>query len=310
HSRRTRCESATTGVGAGAAWSTNTATFDVSHTRSFPRSRSPAMTASITESWTMTRETGAMTRSPALASRPATRERIFSASVLGNDPLPEERIQLVHGERPGVGEGLDPPRDLLELILAELEAKLFRAVVDRVLSGETVRHIDRSLEPEVGWVEDLVAVGVEVDGLRVHARLVVERVFAGHEVVVRDIDPDERRDELVQVTQLRKVIFLADRRGVVGVHPRDETAERRDAVSLTDAEHARVDVRSAAFEDRVAVGDRAPGVVVAVELDVTVDVVTQLDGERVALPRGRDPDGVRDADAVDAHPSDGGVDLE
>src|SRR3989440_9394190 len=107
HSRSTRCESATTGVGAGAAWSTKTATFVVSHTRSLPRSRRPAMTASITESWTITRETGVMTRSPALASRDATRERIFSARVLGNDPLPQQRIELVHRERPGVGERLD-----------------------------------------------------------------------------------------------------------------------------------------------------------------------------------------------------------
>src|SRR6267143_6259525 len=117
HSRRTRCESATTGVGAGAAWSTKTATFVVSQTRSFPRSRRPAITASMTESWTMTRDTGAMTRAPALASRPATRERIFSARVLGNDPLPQQRIKLIHRERPGVGERLDLLGDQPQLAL-------------------------------------------------------------------------------------------------------------------------------------------------------------------------------------------------
>src|SRR3982074_3449739 len=121
HSRRTRCESATTGVGAGAAWSTKTATFVVSQTRSFPRSRRPAMTASMTESCTMTRETGTMTRSPTFASRDTTRDRIFSATVLGNDPLPQQRIQLVHRERAGVGEGLDPACDLAQLVLPELE---------------------------------------------------------------------------------------------------------------------------------------------------------------------------------------------
>src|SRR6476661_1738324 len=126
HSRRTRCESATTGVGAGAAWSTNTATFAVSQTRSFPRSRSPAMTASMTESWTITRDTGAMTRSPAFASRPETRERIFSARVLGNDPLPKQRVELVHRERTRVGERLDAARDLSQLVLAELQAELLR----------------------------------------------------------------------------------------------------------------------------------------------------------------------------------------
>src|SRR5207245_2493807 len=147
HSRRTRCESATTGVGAGAAWSTKTATFVVSHTRSLPRSRRPAMTASMTESCTMTRETGTMTRSPAFASRVATRDRIFSAMVLGNDPLTKQGIELIHRQRAGVGQGLDPPRDLAQLVLAEFEAKLLRAMVDRVLSLQAVVDVDRSLAP-------------------------------------------------------------------------------------------------------------------------------------------------------------------
>src|SRR6185436_15973086 len=161
------------------------------------------MTASMTESWTITRDTGAMTRSPAFASRPETRERIFSARVLGNDPLPKERIELVHGERARVGERLDAARDLAQLVLAELQAELLRAVVDGVLSGEPVRHVDGASEAEVGRIQDLVAVWVEVDRLRVHTGLVMERVLAGHEVVVRDLDPDERRDELVEVAQLR-----------------------------------------------------------------------------------------------------------
>src|SRR2546426_5250893 len=53
------------------------------------------------------------------------------------------RIQLIHRERPRVGERLDPPRDLLELVLTELEAELLGAVVDRVLPGQAVRHVDR-----------------------------------------------------------------------------------------------------------------------------------------------------------------------
>src|SRR2546422_718901 len=205
----------------------NTATLDVSQTRSLPRSRSPVMTASTTESCTMTRETGATTRSPARASRPDARLKIFSARVLPrcsvtlvsiasrDHPLAQQRIQLIHRERPRVGERLDPPRDLLELVLTELEAELLGAVVDRVLPGQAVRHIDRARETEVRWIED-----------------------------------------------------------------------------------------------RVAVRDRAAGVVVAVELDVAGDVVPQLHRERVA-PAGRgDADGVGDTDPVHAHPVDRGVNLE
>src|SRR5919204_504531 len=171
-----------------------------------------------------------MTRSPAIASRAAARERIFSATVLSNDPLPEEDVELVHRQWARIGQGLDPPRDLLELILAELEPELARAMADRVFARQTVRDVDRPREAEVGGIQDLVAVRVEVDRLRVHPRLVVERVLAGHEVVVRDLDADERRDELVQLAELRQVVLPADRGRVVGVHPRDEAPERRDAV--------------------------------------------------------------------------------
>src|SRR6266542_1606917 len=288
HSRSTRCESATTGVGAGAAWSTKTATLRVSHTWALPRSLSPVMTASMTESWTMTREIGTITRSPARTSRPDCRDRISSASVLGNDPLPQQTVELVHRERTRVREGLDLLRDVAELVLAEGEAELLGALPDRVVAGEAVGDVHRAGEPEIRRVEDLVAVRIHVDGLGVHPGLVVERVLAGDVLVERDVDLHERRDQLVELLQLRQVVLPFDRRRIVRVHPGDEAAQRRDAVALADAEHARVDVRGPALEDAVAVRDGAAGIVMAMALDVAADVVPQLDRERVALPRRRD----------------------
>src|SRR5688572_4038906 len=235
HSRRTRCESATTGVGAGAAWSMKTQTRPVSQTCSLPSSRMPDITASMTESCTITRESGTITSSPARTSRPDTLLRIFSASVLliaparsscrdrsRDHPLAEQAVELVHREGTVVRHGLDAPGDVLELLLAELEPELLRAVADRVASGEPVRDVDRAREAEVRRVEDLVRVRVHVDRLRVHACLVVERVPAGHVLVERDLDADHRGDHLVQVLQLAQVVLLLDRLGVVGVHAGDE----------------------------------------------------------------------------------------
>src|SRR5688572_25521147 len=325
HSRRTRCESATTGVGAGAAWSMKTQTRPVSQTCSFPSSRIPVITASMTESCTITRESGTITSSPARTSRPDALLRIFSASVFviaaagpladrarsRDHPLAEQAVQLVHRQGTVVRHGLDASGDVLELLLAELEPELLRAVADRVAPGETMRDVDRAREAEVRGVEDLVRVRVHVDRLRVHARLVVERVPAGHVLVERDLDADHRGDHLVQVLQLAEVVLLLDRLGVVRVHAGDEAAERRDPVALADAEHARVDVSRAALEDRVRVRDRAAGVVEAMELDVRLtDVMAELDRERVALSRRRDADGVGDADAVDAHLRDGRIHLQ
>src|ERR1043166_3056274 len=124
HSRRTRCESATTGVGAGAAWSTNTPTLLVSQTVALPSSLRPAMTASMTESWTMTREIGTITRSPACTSRPDCRDRISSARVLGNDPLAQQAVELIHREGTSIGHRLDLLRDRPKLVLAEGQAEL------------------------------------------------------------------------------------------------------------------------------------------------------------------------------------------
>src|SRR5205085_2538928 len=91
------------------------------------------MTASMTESWTMTREIGTITRSPAFTSRPDWRDRMSSASVLGNDPLPQQVVELIHGQRAGIGEGLDLLRDRAELVLAEGEAELLGALADGVV---------------------------------------------------------------------------------------------------------------------------------------------------------------------------------
>src|SRR5438270_12070567 len=119
HSRSTRCESATTGVGAGAAWSTKTATLVVSHTVALPRSLRPAMTASMTESWTMTREIGTITKSPARTSRPDCRDRMSSARVLGNDPFSQQGVELVHRDRAGVGGALDLLRGVAAPVLPD-----------------------------------------------------------------------------------------------------------------------------------------------------------------------------------------------
>src|SRR5438046_10729804 len=104
------------------------------------------MTASMTESCTMTRETGTITRSPTFASRAATHDRIFSAAVLGNDPLPKQQVELVHREWARVGEGLDAPCHLAQLGFSELQTIRPDAMAGRVLRGETVRHLDASLE--------------------------------------------------------------------------------------------------------------------------------------------------------------------
>src|SRR3979411_3205468 len=134
----------------------NTATFVVSQTRSFPRSRRPAMTASMTESWTMTRDTGTMTRSPARTSRPDARDRIFSARDLiitipaqrfgsRDDPLPQHGVELIHRQRTGVGHCFDALGDLAQLGLPEREAELLGAMPDGVVTRQPMSDVDRAL---------------------------------------------------------------------------------------------------------------------------------------------------------------------
>ena len=96
----------------------------------------------------------------------------------------------------------------------------------------------------------------------------------------------------------------------MGVHAREEAAQRRDAVALADAEHRDVDVGRAGLERAERVRDRAAGVVVAVELDVAVHHAAQRAHQVEHLARVGDAHGVGDADAVDADAVDRVVDGE
>ena len=69
-------------------------------------------------------------------------------------------------------------------------------------------------------------------------------------------------------------------------------------------------MRCATLEDAVRIRDRAAGIVVSVELDVALDMVTQLCREGIAPSRRGDAYGVRHTDAVHAHSVHRGVDLE
>jgi hypothetical protein len=116
---------------------------------------------------------------------------------------------------------------------------------------------------------------------------------------------------MLQLAQPRPAVFAPGPGPVVGVHARDQPAERRDAVALADAQHGRVDVGRARFQRAECVGNRAAGVVVAVELDVAVGQPAQRADQPPDL-RGRgDADRVGDAEPVDdAEPVHGEVDAQ
>src|SRR5487761_1662881 len=89
-----------------------------------------------------------------------------------------------------------------------------------------------------------------------------------------------------------------DALGGDGADPGDEPGQGGDAVALADAEDGGIDVGGAGLECGQGDGDRAAGVVVAVELDVGAHHRPHRAHQLLDVPGGGDADGVSDADAV------------
>lgn len=85
--------------------------------------------------------------------------------------------------------------------------------------------------------------------------LVGERAPSSDVVVEWHLDLDGLGNEVLDLPEHGQVVLGLDSLGVGGVHARDETSERGDAVSLSDTEHGGVDVGRTGLEGGVGVGD-------------------------------------------------------
>jgi hypothetical protein len=125
-----------------------------------------------------------------------------------------------------------------------------------------------------------------------------------------DLDLNGLGDEVLNLTKHREVVLRLDALRVGRVHPRDESSERGDTVTLSNAENRRVNVGRSRLERGVSVGDGATRVVVEVGLNVARNNTTERPNELVDLPRVGASDGVGDSDTVDANLVDGPVKVE
>lgn len=155
--------------------------------------------------------------------------------------------------------------------------------------------MDVSGEAKISRIDDLVGARVRQDGLSVDAGLMGEGAEPGDVVVEGDVDLDGLRDEILQVSELVQFVLAHDVVAVGDNHAGHETAERGDAVPLSDAQHGGVDVGRPGLERTVGVRDGAPSVVVEMCLNIARDDTPQGTDEVVDLSRRRTSNGVGDA---------------
>ena len=167
----------------------------------------------------------------------------------------------------------------------------------------------RRVEAERLGRDDLVRAGVRHHRLEVHAGLVRVGGLAGDVVVERHLDAGHPRDEPLELPELAEAVALRDALRLEREHARDEAAERGDAVPLADAEHRHVDVGGAGRDRLVARWRSAQPVSLWPWKPMSQrTALPHLAYEREDLARRGDPDGVGEADPVDAEPLRGAVD--
>ena len=121
----------------------------------------------------------------------------------------QQPVHVVQAELLLVGQGLDVRRDLLDLIVVQVELQLLGAVLDGVPAGQAVGDADVARHPKGLRVEDLVGLRVVEDGLGVDAGLVGKGGDAGDVVVERDVDADHLGHVAVDLAQQRQVVLRA-----------------------------------------------------------------------------------------------------
>ena len=238
-----------------------------------------------------------------------------------NVEAPDDRIGIVDGNWPDVGQSLDlgsavkkklsvlpctkSPRSacyipFLDLVVGHGQAKLLDSCLDGVPAGQARSKVDVAGKTEVRRVENLVGAGVVEDGLGVDAGLVGEGAEASDGIVEGDVDLDSLGDHVLDLLELVQLVLALDVLRGRDDHAGHQATERGDTVTLADTKDGGVDVGGTGLEGAIGIGNGAAGIVVEVRLDIARHDTTQGPDEVVDLPGGRAANGIGNTDAVDA----------
>eukprot|EP00051_Salpingoeca_urceolata_P000945 m.37449 g.37449 ORF g.37449 m.37449 type:complete len:464 (+) comp11106_c0_seq1:159-1550(+) len=217
--------------------------------------------------------------------------------------LPEAHqhaVNLVHGERPFVGEIFDHRRHCLDLRVGDLQVELLGSVRDGVPAGQAVGKLDVAINAKICWVNDLVRTRVGHHSLGVHASLVGKGRRAGNVVVKGNFNVGCGRDVPFQVPQQLEVKPAGDGFLVNGVHASQQSTKGRDAVALANTKHTCVDVCRTSLQGNQCIGNAAASVVVNMKFNASVrrHYTAHRRNDTHDLQWGRNADSVCDADAI------------
>jgi hypothetical protein len=227
----------------------------------------------------------------------------------------DNRIGIVDGNRPHISQRLDLGSHLLDLVVSHNQTELSDSGLDGVPACQTRGKVDVAGQAEIGGVENLVCAGVVEDRLGVNAGLVGESAEAGDGVVEGSVDFNSLGNHILNLLEHMELVLALDVVRGAHDHASKETAEGRDTVALTDAEHTGVNVGSTSLEGAVArresgtannrgrgndirIGDTAAGVVVEVCFNITRNNASERPDEVVDLSGGSTANSVGNTNAV------------
>ena len=129
-------------------------------------------------------------------------------------------------------------------------------------------------------------------------------------VVERHLHLDSVSHEVFNFAERFQVVLGHDIITIRRVHPGNEASERRDAISLPDAEDRGINVSGTSLESSVRVCNRAASVVVEVSFNVAADHTAKRADQIVNLTWVCNTDSVGNTNAVDTDLVDGLVNAE
>ncbi|EEQ40972.1 homocitrate synthase, mitochondrial precursor [Clavispora lusitaniae ATCC 42720] len=181
----------------------------------------------------------------------------------------DDGVHVINVQSSDVAQQLNLVCHLLTSSVGQVQVQSVNTRLDGVPSGQTVGKMDVSGQAKVGWIQNLIRRRIGQDSLGMDTSLVGEGTETGDGVVEWDVHSNSISHQVLQVTQLVQLVLGQDIVTVSRDHTGHQGTQRRDTVSLTNAQNGNVNQLGSSLQSRVRIGNGTASVVVEVALNVT-----------------------------------------
>jgi len=146
----------------------------------------------------------------------------------------QHSVNIFHTLRANISELLDLGCRIFDLVIRKAQLELLNAALNGVPASQTVPNRNVARETKVLGLEDFVRARVIQNGFGVDSGLVRECAIASNRVVERNGNLDSIGNEILYLTQHRKVILGFDVFRIRGIEARNECPQWSDTNTFTN----------------------------------------------------------------------------